>query len=677
MKVEAGGFRLGYREDIEGLRGIAILLVVATHVGVTWLPGGFVGVDVFYVLSGYLITGLLVQESATTGHMRFANFYARRFRRLLPALLLMVAVTCLVANVVMPPTELPEQASNATSAVWWLSNFQFAFWNMDYFAPQADTALFLHTWSLGVEEQFYMVWPLLVVVSMGAWKYARHINVARLKWVFGAIFTASFALSFYWTYHSPLFAFYMMPSRAWQFAVGAIVFLLVGSPAFRVSTDGVQSPWIRLMGWAGLGMILLASLIVGRSVPYPGTWALLPTFGTALILAADAQHQASVGRFLSWRPMQALGRVSYSWYLWHWPVLLLGATLLNMSNNWNLLLLVVVSLLIAATSYHAFETPIRRNRKLVAKPRWTIALAFAVMIVAVLPLRIWRDEAKGLAASPTLAPFVAARTDFASNYAEGCVNRYPSTKVQFCMFGDPRATHTAVLMGDSKAMHWLPAYQRLVEKPGWRLLVIEKEACPMVDAPFFLPSIHRRFTECERWRRDVMRRVASLQPDVIVLGESFEYPLTKQQWIAGTRHVLATLADHAQRIYLIRPTPVLPFNGPLCLQPRGRLYEVLASKSHCTAEAHTALFDHVGRWLQVASAPFRNAQFVDMTDSLCPGGICRAERGGTIVFSDTGHMTTTFARTLAPALAEALDPSDPHALTTPKAGASQPELVRD
>lgn len=164
-----GDFRLGYRADVEGLRAIAILLVVAAHAKVAWFQGGFVGVDVFYILSGYLITGLLVQEITTTGQVKFANFYARRLRRLLPALLLMLAVTCVAAYFVMPPTELPKQASNAASAALWLSNFQFAFWNMDYFAPQAGTAMFLHTWSLSVEEQFYLIWPLLVMLALGAW----------------------------------------------------------------------------------------------------------------------------------------------------------------------------------------------------------------------------------------------------------------------------------------------------------------------------------------------------------------------------------------------------------------------------------------------------------------------------------------------------------------------------
>lgn len=189
-------YRLGYRSDIEGLRAVAILLVVACHAKVSWLAGGFVGVDVFYVLSGYLITGLLVQEIQTTGELRFANLYARRLRRLLPALLLMLAIVCVLGRLLLAAGEQPGQASAAASAALWLSNFYFAFSHMDYFAPGAETNLFLHTSSLGVEEQFYLVWPLLVVLVMGVWHGARNApSLRRLKWTMPIVFVLSLVLS--------------------------------------------------------------------------------------------------------------------------------------------------------------------------------------------------------------------------------------------------------------------------------------------------------------------------------------------------------------------------------------------------------------------------------------------------------------------------------------------------
>jgi len=651
-----GDFRLGYRADVEGLRAIAILLVVAAHAKLTWFQGGFVGVDVFYILSGYLITGLLVQEAATTGHMRFANFYARRLRRLLPALLLMLAVTCVAAQFLMPPTELPKQASNAATAALWLSNFQFAFWNMDYFAPQAGTAMFLHTWSLGVEEQFYLVWPMLVMLALGAWGGGSSSGprLTRLKWLFGGIFVASFVLCLYWTFRSPLFGFYLMPSRAWQFALGAIVFLVVGSPAFQVSRAVANTAWWRPGGGLGLGMIVLAGLLIQPTARYPGTWALLPSLGAALVLAAGAQQRSMVTRFLSLRPLQALGRVSYSWYLWHWPVLLLGATLMDMRSGWNRLLLVVVSLLIAVVSYHFFETPIRHNRKLVAKPYLAVMTALAVMGIAVLLLRGWQVEAKAFASKPAFARFVAAQNDEAAIYARGCFGSYRSTKVQICTFGDPHAAHTAVLMGDSKAAQWAPAYRRIFEGKGWRFLVITKSACPTVNAPYVAPPLHRDYTECGRWRRDALREVGAMKPDVVVLSESYNYPFTRHQWIVGTRQVLSVLTENTAKIYLMRPTPELPVNAPLCLEPRGWLYKALVNGAHCTGIAHAERFRNVNQWLQVAASSFPEVRNLDMTSHICPGGICRAELENEIAFSDTGHMTATFARTLAPALADAV-----------------------
>lgn len=650
-------YRLGYRPDVEGLRAVAILLVVAAHAGVKVLRGGFVGVDVFYILSGYLITGLLVQEAATTGQLGFARFYARRLRRLLPALLLMLAVTCAVAQLLMPPTELPSQASNATGAALWLSNFQFAFWKLDYFAPSSDTALFLHTWSLGVEEQFYLVWPLLVVLVLGAWKGTKHVpSMARLKWLFVGIFAVSFALSLYWTYRTPMFAFYLMPSRAWQFALGAIVFLAVGSPSFRAHSGIENQAWLRPLGWVGLAMILFGAWRIGPSAPYPGTWALLPSFGASMVLASGACNNSfGLTRLLSLRPMQAMGRVSYSWYLWHWPVLLLGATLLDMRSAWNRLLLVLLSLLIATISYHFFETPIRHRKWLVAKPRWTLVGALAIMFVAAVSLRAWQFEAKHRDQAAALAPFVAARTDEAAIYAKGCFVSYASTKVQVCTFGNPSAKHTAILIGDSKAAHWFPAYRQIFDNPQWRFLVITKSACPMVDAPYVALPLRREYTECARWREEAVRKVIAMRPDVVIMGESVTYPFAKNQWVSGTKQVLDDLKGSVGRVYLMLPTPELSFNGRLCAEPRGRFYAALTGQSHCSENAHTAQFDNVTRWLIAAATPFTNVQIVDMTNQVCPGALCRSEIDGKIVFSDAGHMTATFARTLAPALLEALE----------------------
>jgi peptidoglycan/LPS O-acetylase OafA/YrhL len=654
----SGDYRLGYRGDVEGLRAIAILLVVACHAKVTWLAGGFVGVDVFYVLSGYLITGLLVQEIHTTGTLRFANFYARRLRRLLPALLLMLAVVCVLGRLLLAADGQDQQALAATSAALWLSNFHFAFANMDYFAPGAETNLFLHTWSLGVEEQFYLVWPLLVVLAMGAWAGAKEKPSTRcLKRVFGGVFVLALVLSLYWTWHSPRLAFYMMPSRAWQFALGALVFLIVGTPKYQTGTWKLGPVWSVIAGWSGLVMVLAAALLIDGSVPYPGYWALLPTLGTALVLAAGAGQAGwwEANNWLRTRPMQALGRVSYSWYLWHWPVLLLGAELINVRNGWNRLSLVLLSLLIAVLSYHFFETPIRHNRKLLAKPRMAVFVGLAIMILAGSFALRWQNASRARMKEPAQLRFVAAHSDAPVIYSMGCDDWYHSARVQICSFGDSHAKHTAVAIGDSVGLQWFPAYARVFDKPDWRLLVLTKSSCPMVDAPFFYSRISREYTICGEWRRAALREVAALNPDIAILGSTFTYPYTRKQWIDGTRDVLRALEGHVREIYIMRATPVLPFDGPSCLAPRSRLYRVLSERATCTSASYTTQFDDAWRWLHASIQPFPNVHLIDLNGEICPHGTCRAELNGKIVYRDDMHMTASFASSLAPVVGRALD----------------------
>jgi peptidoglycan/LPS O-acetylase OafA/YrhL len=655
-------YRLGYRGDVEGLRAVAILLVVACHARVTWLAGGFVGVDVFYVLSGYLITGLLVQEIHTTGTLRFANFYARRLRRLLPALLLMLAVVCVLGRLLLAADGQDQQALAATSAALWLSNFHFAFANMDYFAPGAETNLFLHTWSLGVEEQFYLVWPLMVVLAMGAWAGAKgQPSTKRLKHVFGSVFVLAFALSLYWTWHAPRLAFYMMPSRAWQFALGALVFLIVGTPNYQSGMRKPKTSWSIFAGWAGLLMIFAAALLIDGSVPYPGYWALLPTLGTALVLAPGIGRAGwrDASGWLSARPMQMLGRVSYSWYLWHWPVLLLGAELIDARNGWNRLLLVLLSLLIATLSYRFFETPIRHNRSLLAKPRMAVFVGLAIMVLAgSLTLR-WDIAAQARMKEPRQLRFVAAHFDAPVIYRMGCDDWYHSARVRICSFGDPHAKHTAVAIGDSVALQWFPAYARVFDKPGWRLLVITKSSCPMVDVPIFYPRIGREYTECSQWRGDALHEVAGLKPDIVVMGSTYTYNYTQSQWISGTKQVLDELAPAAGEVYVMRSSPTLPFDGPACVAPRSRLYAAIKGQTLCTTPARTIRSDNVFGWLRTAASGFQNVHLVDMTDVICPGDACHAKIGNEIVFRDDQHMTATFAASLAPKLAPALGMPSP------------------
>lgn len=647
---------------------MAILAVVAAHAGVPWLTGGFIGVDVFFVLSGYLITGLLVQEHRASGRIDFAAFYARRFRRLLPALLVMLAVTCVLGRALLSPDAQPDQAIAAAASAAWLSNFHFAFSDLGYFSSGAETNLFLHTWSLGVEEQFYLVWPALLMLAMGQ-RMAASNDARRLQTAMLLVLGASLLACVYLTPRSPLVAFYLMPTRAWQFALGALVFLWLGGLETREgansgadpaktapSGDSARPSLRRWVGWLGVALIVAAAAGFDTHMPYPGFRAVIPSMGAALVLIAGARpHAGGIGAVLSLRPMQAIGRVSYGWYLWHWPVFLLGAEISGLHSWMHRLGWGSVSFVLASISYRIVETPIRHSSWMKASPRAVLLGAVSLMICANMLAIRWFNDAGDRMASPERSRYQLARFDAPAIYAMGCDDWYQSTEVRICAFGPDDAAHTAVAIGDSVGLQWFPAFAEAFNRPGWRLLVLTKSSCPMVDEPIFYARIARQYTECERWRKEALERVATLKPDVVILGSTFTYDFTPAQWIDGTARVLSTLSAAVGHIHVLRPTPVLPFDGPTCLAPRSALYTALAGDDRCTSEASNPRSDAVFRWLQTATTRVPNASMLDMTDAVCPAGVCSAERDGMIVFRDTRHLTATFAKSLGPIVARRID----------------------
>ena len=664
MRTQA--YRLGYRGDIEGLRALAILLVVAAHAGCVWLRGGFVGVDVFFVLSGYLITGLLLQEIDTTGGVRFLAFYARRLQRLLPALLLMVAGVALAAALLLPPTEQPFQATGAASAAVWLSNMHFAFARLSYFGPSAESNLFLHTWSLGVEEQFYLIWPALLVLVLGARRGKQAVvHSRRLKIAMLVVLAISLAACILFTGTAPQLAFYLMPARAWQFALGALVFLYARRAAAVVDDTLVQTPpssgaarIAYATGWLGLGAIIAASLWFGPDMPYPGVRAVLPSIGAAAILLAGSWLPAAgVARMLSVRPMQALGRVSYAWYLWHWPVLLLGAQWLERDTPVDRGALVLLSLALAVLSYRFVEAPIRRNPRLVARPGIMALGAVALMVLVNAGCIRWYNAVTHWIHQPQQQRYQAAQFDYPVIYQMGCDEWYRSAQVRVCAFGPAKTAHTVVLMGDSVGAQWFPAVARAFDRPGWRLLVITKSSCPMVDEPMFYPRIGREYTVCSQWRKDALKTVAALKPEVLILGSTSTYDFTRAQWLDGTAKVLNAVAADVGRIDLVRATPDLPFNGPACLAQQSWLHGALAMRHACEAPASSPQNANVYRWLGEVARRYRNVSTIDMNGWVCPGGECKAERDGMIVFRDNQHLTASFVQSLSGDFAKSLQAS--------------------
>jgi peptidoglycan/LPS O-acetylase OafA/YrhL len=633
---------LGFRADIEGLRAIAILLVVAAHAKVPGLAGGFVGVDVFFVLSGYLISSLLVGEYLSSGRVGLVAFYARRFRRLLPALLVMLLLSSIAALFILSSSEQIAQSMAAASAALWLSNFHFAFAELDYFGGDAEKNLFLHTWSLGVEEQFYLLWPLLIIsVFAVSRRLARGAEISFLKWSMTAIVVLSFTISLRLLESSPELAFYMMPSRAWQFALGALAWL-----CFR-SESVYSQRLIFALGWLGLGLIVSAALLLDGHAAYPGFWSLLPSLGTALVLVAgSAQVPNGVGQWLSINVLQSIGRVSYSWYLWHWPILLLGIVLMGSGSAMSRVFLVVLSLFIAILSYRLVEAPVRGYGRLIAVPRVSIYVAVLMMLGASLLGDRWTRLAQEWVNNPQQVRFLAAKKDRPAIYAMGCDDWFSSAEVKFCAFGRVDAPRTVVLMGDSIGAQWFPAVERIFGGADWRILVLTKSACPMVDEYVFYHRIRREYVECAEWRQRALLKLVDIEPDVLVLGSSTSYSFTKKQWIDGTSRVLERVADHVGAIYLIRGTPSLSFDGVDCLSNKYASPLRIVRNVSCDTPVNKSSGE-IWSWLAVAAASYANVRALDMNDEVCPKGICSAELGGKIVFRDSSHLAAGFVADLA------------------------------
>jgi peptidoglycan/LPS O-acetylase OafA/YrhL len=388
QKQKSGtGEKDGFRPDIEGLRGVAVSLVVLFHAGLlsqasTQLTGGFIGVDLFFVVSGFLITGLLIRERERTGKISFSRFYARRVRRILPAAVVVLLITIPLANGLVTLVNRSSAMEDAASAALSIANIRFAM-TTDYFNPVSYSP-FLHFWSLGVEEQFYFVWPALLAVV--AWKWPRPGAAVAL----GVVVVVSFIASVAITYSSTSTAFYMLPTRAWQLGAGGL--LAVGSGSLD-ALPGALSRAIKQMlafaGWAALAALITAAFFIDSvATPYPGTAALIPTVA-GVILIASGPERTGPGLLLRLAPIRFLGKISYSLYLWHWPILVLGGLYLTTPlqpwlNSGQALALAGLSIPVAALSWALVEEPFRRGVIPLPRPSRVVMAGVAVMLAVAL-----------------------------------------------------------------------------------------------------------------------------------------------------------------------------------------------------------------------------------------------------------------------------------------------------
>ena len=643
---------VAFRPDIEGLRGIAVLLVVAFHAHVWSWQGGFLGVDIFFVLSGYLITALLLQELETSGTLSLVGFYARRARRLLPAAAVVVVFVVVVGIFLLSPIEQIRYSKTALATTLYASNLWFIRQSTDYFAADTANNPLLHTWSLAVEEQFYFVWPVLVWIGFRLARSRR-----GLCKILGGVSVLSLVACIWLTRTNQPWAFFGSPPRAWEFGVGGIACMV---PV----TVFTNKHWKFVASWAGLLVVLGAAMWFRPGEAFPGSLALIPALATAIMLVVGAAEvSAGAGKMLAHPILQWFGRLSYSWYLWHWPLLIYAAVLFPRISIYGRLLAVTVALLAAFLTQHAIENPVRFHRGLMSRPAMCLGLAAVLMVVSLsISLGSYR-----LSKSRELVPgqrmLRAVVDEFSPLSNSGCIANFGETRAHPCVFGDKQSDTTVALFGDSHAAHWFPAVEKIAQERKWKLVTFLKFACPTADVPVYNFRLGRVETECAEWRADALNQIVALHPNLIVVGNSSSYvntpnrpegygTSTAAEWEEGTRRTVAAFDRAGLRTVVFHDVPLPRMDVPICLSRAmaHRWYPAI----WCTSSRTDALDPDVLRAEQEAVTGLRAVSVVDFSDVFCDSSTCQVEVQGEPIYRDQDHMDAAFSRSLAPMLSSKL-----------------------
>jgi peptidoglycan/LPS O-acetylase OafA/YrhL len=660
--------RRAFRADIQGLRAVAVLIVVLNHAAAPLLPGGYVGVDVFFVISGFLISGHLVENLRRTGRIDFTRFYAARARRILPAALVTISGTAVAAFFVVSPLRIVEILQDAVASALYVPNIVFAIRRTDYLAGTAPSP-FQHFWSLGVEEQFYLVWPLLL---LGAFLIGRRSHRALLV-VIAAVTVASFVASATLTPADPSLAFFSPLTRAWEFGVGA---LIAGAAPLLARTPVSVA---RVLGWLGLVLVVFAATTYTSGAEYPGIAALVPVAGAALVIAGggsaaggQAAGRGSAARLLGLGPMVFVGAISYSLYLVHWPIIVLAHERIGLEEPLPLGLglgLAVAALPVAWVLYRLVETPLRSGpatgrRVIAASVVVTLALVGGLMggtvASAQLPLSSSRSvESQPAAPLPAgtdvvpanLAPDLRSATaDTGAVYTDGCQQNLRESAVLTCTFGAVDSDRSIALFGDSHAGRWFPALEATATALGYRLDTYTKSGCRTEETQAAWDAAKN--ASCSAWREAAVAELAADPPDVVVLANHLgpspgKDPATQRDdWVDG----LGALYDRlpaSSRIVTLADSPEFETSPVLCLSAH------LDDAERCAVPRAEALNPAI-RTAQEIVAMERGGVVVDLTDYFCNARVCPAIIGATLVYSDEHHVTATFSKTLAQPLEERL-----------------------
>jgi peptidoglycan/LPS O-acetylase OafA/YrhL len=639
----------GLRRDIEGLRAIAVVAVILFHAGVPGVRGGYVGVDVFFVISGFLITGQLVRSDSASVREKITHFYARRVRRIVPAATLVIVATLAGVALFGSPLIQPQARHDGFAAMFFFANIRFASLATDYFHQNDAPSFFQHFWSLSVEEQFYFVWPALMVgaAALGQRRW-RHAPLA----VVSVVLVASLALGVRLTATAQSNAFFLLPSRAWELAAGAALTL--------VATRIVLSARSRVaLRWAGLALIGAAIVVFDANTKFPGLAALVPVLGAVLVIAAGTNGaETDEGRLLGVTPMQLAGRYSYSLYLWHWPVLLVAGIRYNeVLTDWKraLLLSILVTVPCAVGSYHLVENPFRTrfNRK---RDGASLVAAAGVLALGAFTFIPYSAAAAtnvdaGRRADPAQASGTTATEFVPSNLTPSLIKAHgfnPNTdyaacrdSVTVCVTGDVNATTSVVLYGDSHARHWISAFDAAGRANHWKVIALTHSGC----RSFAEPEGHAK--PCDEFRRRSRQEIDKLRPTLVVLSNQSTalYIADRALWRSSVQDAIAALPTGTKAAVLAQ-TPIAKTDVPLCLATHVR--DTRPCEPRPVAVLN--LFNEDLRTVTTAS----HATFVDTTPWLCAADRCPVIVGNVLIYRDLNHFTPQFTATRVGVLATAI-----------------------
>ena len=605
--------------QIQGLRALAALIVTFFHARL--LPGGFIGVDIFYVISGYLITGLILREIDSTGRLNLSAFYQRRIKRLLPTSLFVLFVTALINWFVLPAINRDALGRDLFAAATYISNYLFAWWQNDYQNLNATPSPFIHYWSLAVEEQFYLIWPVLMIFLARKGRRAVFSGTA-------VITTLSLGLSIYQTQSSPILAFYSLPTRAWELGVGA---LLIFAPAHLLKQ--------RSLPWLGLCGLLVAAFNYNDNTAFPGVNALLPVVATALLMATipiwpPIFNDLSNNRFTQW-----LGKISYPLYLWHWPALVIPSSALGRPLHvLERFACIALTIVLAHMTNRFIEEPLRHieiaPRKLYLSALSTTALSLAVgllittttsSIISIRGEQSYSFDLKEVMAKPAV-------------YGDNCHVNYGETKSGYCTYGDKSSSTTIVLYGDSHAAQWFPALEQLAIEKKFKLISLTKSACPSVDAPRPDQGAFKN-VHCEKWRENSVARIKSIHPAAVIMS-SFQYFTPRagyndreKWWSEGQKKLLNSLKGSSNHLIYLSDTPRPMRDIPSCLASR--------DSARCDSTEKSIV------------SVVKGFQVIDPTPWLC-SSYCPAIIDSIVSYRDASHISVAMALHLLPQLEAAL-----------------------